>query len=120
MYRIKKELKSKTTIKRNSSVEGETIEKKIRRIMMQGEAIEDGAPLIFVEEKDGVPHETNIRTDRFDLAVEALDSLTRDSLAKSEGGSTPQKDKNNNDDKNKESKKDSGEAAPKDGGKKEG
>ena len=64
----KKTRANKTSIHLNNSQEGETIEMKIRRIMNNKEPIEDGAPLIFTERKDGVIHEYNIRTDRFELA----------------------------------------------------
>ena len=53
--------------------EGETIEQKINRITNNKEPIKDGAPIIFTERKDGVRAEYNIRTDRFDVALDAMD-----------------------------------------------
>ena len=90
--------------------------------MKQGEPIDEGAPLIFVEEKDGVPHQTNIRTDRFDLAVQAMDALTKDSLAKAEGGTVKKGEeapKEKGGDKSTKQGGKGGEAAPKDGGSKD-
>ena len=66
----------------NNSVEGETIENKIERIVTQKEPIKDGAERIYTDRKDGVQPAYNIRTDRFELAVEGMDSIHRSALAK--------------------------------------
>lgn len=52
--------------------------------MKHGEPIKDGAPLVYTERKDGVRPEFDPRTDRFELAVDAMDKVTRDKLAKRE------------------------------------
>lgn len=62
----------KTSLKRNTSVEGETIEQKIERIVNNKEPITDGAPPIYTERKDGVIPAYDIRTDRFELALDAM------------------------------------------------
>lgn len=67
----------KTSIKRNTAYEGECIEKKVYRLFQNGEAIGDDAPLIYTERKDGVLPEYNIRADRFDIALEAMDKGSR-------------------------------------------
>jgi len=74
----------KTSIKQNTSYEGETLEHKINRIVNNNEPITDGAPLIYTDRKDGVKAETNIRTDRFEIAVEAMDAIHKTSMAKRE------------------------------------
>ena len=56
----------------------------MERVINNNEPIEDGAPIIYTERKDGVHAEYNIRTDRFDLAVEATDIISRDKIAKRE------------------------------------
>lgn len=66
-----------TSIRVNKSYEGERIEKKVERYMTNGEAIGDTAPLIFTERKDGVLPAYDIRTDRFDVALEAMDKGSR-------------------------------------------
>ena len=43
--------------------EGETIENKVQRIVLNKEPIEDGAEIIYTEKKDGVLPQYNIRTD---------------------------------------------------------
>lgn len=75
---------SKTTIKTAKTKEGETIESKMRRILNNGEPITDGAPLTYTERKDGVQPQYDIRTDRFELAVDAMDKIHKDKLAKRE------------------------------------
>ena len=75
---------SKTTLIHNDSYEGETIEKKIRRVVNNKEPITDGAPLIYTERKKGVEPQYDIRTDRFEIAVEAMDKVTKAHQAKRE------------------------------------
>lgn len=50
--------------------------------MNNNEAIKDGAPIIYSDRKDGVIPEYDIRSDRFDLAIDAMDKLHSDHLAK--------------------------------------
>ena len=69
-------LESNSTLFINNSLEGESIEAKVCRIVNNGEPISDGAPLIYTERKDGVKEEYNIRTDRFDIALNAMDYVT--------------------------------------------
>ena len=55
--------------------EGEQIEEKVRRIVNNNEPITDGAPIIFTEKKDGVRPEYNVRTDRWDIALDAMNKI---------------------------------------------
>lgn len=71
-----------TSLSVNKSVEGETIEQKVERITQNGEPIKDGAPLIYTDRKDGVQAGYNIRTDRFEVAVEAMDKVHRSDIAR--------------------------------------
>lgn len=68
---------AKTTLNVNTCTEGETIEKKIRRIVNNKEPIKDGAPIVYTERKDGVLPQYDIRTDRFEIAVDKLDYISR-------------------------------------------
>lgn len=70
-----------TTLKVNDSTEGETIEMKVMRIVNNGEPMDDGAETIYTERKDGVIPAYNIKTDRFELAIEAMDVGTRSAYA---------------------------------------
>jgi len=82
MYRKIK--RTESSLKVNNSVEGETIEQKVDRIVNNQEPINDSAPIIFTERKDGVLPEYNPKTDRFEIAVEATDKITATKLAKRE------------------------------------
>lgn len=80
MYNYKKT--QPTTLKVNKSYEGETIEHKVDRILNDKEPITDGAPQIWTERKDGVNPNYNPRTDRWEYAVEAYDTLSRSNQAR--------------------------------------
>ena len=46
--------KNATAISSIETYEGETIEDKVRRVTLNNEPIEDTAPLIYTERKDGI------------------------------------------------------------------
>lgn len=75
-----------TQVKSVPKIEGETIETKVERMVANKEPITDGAPEIFTERADGVMHGFNVRTDRWEVATEAMDALTKSKIAKAEGG----------------------------------
>lgn len=62
--------------------EGETIETKVARITLTKEPITDTAPIIYTEKKDGVLPAYNIRTERFDIAIDAMDKMEAARIAK--------------------------------------
>lgn len=62
--------------------EGESIETKCARILQDKEPITDTAPIIYTAKEDGVLPAYNIRTDRFDVAMDAYDKITRTSAKK--------------------------------------
>lgn len=64
--------------------EAESLEIKIQRIMANKEPITDGAPLIYTDRKNGVQPSYNIRTDRWDVAVEAMDKVSKSYIAQRE------------------------------------
>lgn len=64
--------------------EGESIEQKIERIMSNNEPITDGAPIVYTDAKDGVISAYNIRTDRWEIAAEAMDTIAKNTAAKAE------------------------------------
>lgn len=81
---IRKRITEVTSISRNIAKEGEMLEQKIERILNNGEPITDGAPLMFTEKKDGVVPGYNVRTDRFEVAIEGMDKVTKSNIARSE------------------------------------
>lgn len=80
MYRAN--INSKTSIKVNKSYAGETIEMKMNRIMNNKEPITDGAPMIYTERGEGIKPEHDIRTDRMEVALEAMNYVHGSHLAK--------------------------------------
>lgn len=74
----------------NLTYQADPREVKLRKII-NGESneMEDGVfPTIYTEKKDGVQPEFDIRTDRFEVAIEAIDKInqsTANQIAKSKG-----------------------------------
>lgn len=81
----------------NLTYEAEPREVKLRKII-SGEAsnMEDGVfPTIYTEKKDGVQPEYDIRTDRFEVAIDAMDKInqsTASQIAKNKGETEAVKD----------------------------
>lgn len=84
MYRNYRQNK-KETLKHNKSYEGETIEQKVFRVTNNKEPIKDGAPLTYTDRSEGVKPSYNIRTDRWDVAADAMDKVTKAIIAKRDG-----------------------------------
>lgn len=74
----------------NLAYQAEPREVKLRKII-NGESnnMEDGVfPTIYTEKKDGVQPEFDIRTDRFEVAIDAIDKINQSAanqIAKSKG-----------------------------------
>lgn len=58
------------------------MEQKVRRLVENKEPIKDGAPEIFTQRSEGVISAYNIRTDRWEIATEAMDKVSKSLLAK--------------------------------------
>ncbi|QXP45075.1 hypothetical protein [Microvirus mar40] len=69
-------IKDKHNIQSVETYEAESIETKVRRILDENEPITDGAPIIYTEKADGVKPEYNIRTDRWQIAIDAMDKVS--------------------------------------------
>lgn len=67
--------KTNVKIKCNELYEGESIEEKVRRVVMSKEPIEAISPMIYTERKDGVKPEYDIRTDRWEIAQSAMTTI---------------------------------------------
>lgn len=74
----------RTSISINESDEGATIEHKIERIINNKEPITDGAPIIYTERNEGVLAAYNIRSDRFEIALDGIDKIQKSYQARSE------------------------------------
>jgi len=73
---------SKSRLTSIEKLEGEPIELKIERIVSNKEPISDGAPSIFTERKEGVVAAYNIRTDRWEIAADGMDVVSKSIQAK--------------------------------------
>lgn len=74
--------------------QGESIEDKVKRITENNEPITDGAPIIYTNRDDGVLPAYNIRTDRWEVAQQAMNAVNQANLAKSKNyGKTEKEDK---------------------------
>lgn len=56
---------------------GETIESQIKRMTTTNEPIDGTAPIIFTPRKDGVRPEYNIRSDKWERALENMEQVAR-------------------------------------------
>lgn len=68
-----------------NTVEGRTLEQKIRKMIANGEPLGTGtdqAQIIFQERSAGVEAQYDIRTDRFDVAVDVADKVSKSKAAK--------------------------------------
>lgn len=71
-------IKQKTLFKATEPTElGETLELQIKRIKETNQPIEAGAPTIFTARKDGVIPEYDIRSDKWDRALENMEQVSR-------------------------------------------
>ena len=62
---------------RTALAEGERLELKIDRMTQNNEPIGDSAPLIYTPRKDGVIAAYDIRTDKWDIALDAMEKVNR-------------------------------------------
>lgn len=74
----------------NLTYQAEPREVKLRKIITgESNDMEDGVfPTIYTEKKDGVQPEFDIRTDRFEVAIDAIDKINQsvaNQIAKSKG-----------------------------------
>lgn len=73
---------------RNSTMTGaetyiaESIESKMTRMLNNKEPIKNELPLIHTARTEGVKPEYDIRTDKWEVAAEAMDKITQDKLQK--------------------------------------
>lgn len=80
----RKKITNKTSLSVYNTLEGETIEMKVERIVNNSEPIEDIAPTIYQARKDGVQAQYDVRTDRFELGLDAMDAVEASMIARRE------------------------------------
>lgn len=67
----------KTVIRRNESAVGEPLHISLQRKMENKEKMGTTMPLIYTDRKDGVRPEYDMRTDRFDVAIDATTKIDK-------------------------------------------
>lgn len=73
---IKYKITQKTTIEHNDKKVGETIEQQVQRMVYNNEPISNPVDLIYTERKDGVLPQYDIRADKFDMAIDAMNTAS--------------------------------------------
>jgi hypothetical protein len=86
-------------LKSVEKLEGEPIELKIERIMHNNEPITDGAPSIFTERGDGVLSAYNIRTDRWEVAADGMNVVSKSIQAQRDNKAQKRKETSKEDSK---------------------
>ena len=76
----------------NESTEGQTLEMQVERMVANKEPIKDGAPLTYTERKEGVRMDTDIRTDRWEVAVDAMSKIQKSYSARREERHKPKEE----------------------------
>lgn len=92
-YKVRKP--KQTTLRGRSSVVSEPLERKIERMTQNGEPIDSlpgGGELIYTEKSEGVNPAYDIRTDRFEVALDAVEKVNKSKTAKAKKQAKPQTD----------------------------
>ncbi|AXH74752.1 MAG: hypothetical protein [Microviridae sp.] len=82
IYSIK--ARSKTRMQGRETYEGETLESKIARMLEDNDPITEISERIYGTREEGVIPSTNIRSDRWDAAVDAMDAANQSKIARRE------------------------------------
>lgn len=70
---------------------GETIETTIERLISNGEpTVDANIPLMYTARKDGVQPQFNIRTDKWDIALETADKISQSYQAREKNEDFPE------------------------------
>lgn len=72
----------KTQLERYADTEGESLEQQLRRLNANNEPIPGNVEKIYTPKGEGVIPDYDIRTDRFDIAMQATDKFTASQRAK--------------------------------------
>ena len=81
----KKPIYKKTSLRVNESSEGETLEMKIDRFVNNREPLQEkGVQPIYMERKEGINRAYDVKTDRFEVAIEAMDKVAKSITARRE------------------------------------
>lgn len=79
---MKKNTIKVSTLEKREVYAGEPIERLMERAISNGEKIGSEVGQIFTERKEGVGSGYNIRTDRFEVALDGIDKIQKSQSAK--------------------------------------
>lgn len=74
----------RSVMKSVKRTEGMTMEMMVGRFLNNQIDVEQTQPIVYTERKDGVMAGYDIRTDRFDIAIDAMDKSAKSMTAKRE------------------------------------
>ena len=92
MYKITR--KTITSIEGNESIEGETLEMQIQRMINNGEVLGEEKEMIYTNPSEGVVYGTDIRGDKQEKAIEMTEKVAADVMRRRELKSLAEKQKN--------------------------
>lgn len=77
MYKLKNKIRvnSFKGLMTEEPIIGISIEGKVRQMMDQNEPITDAVPMIYTSKEDGVKPEYDIRTNKWDYAIDAMNEI---------------------------------------------
>ena len=82
MYKVPQ--RTITSIEKNDSVEGETIEQQIQRMINNGEVLGEEKDMIYTKPSEGVVYGTDIRGDKQEKAIEMTEKVAHDVMRRRE------------------------------------
>lgn len=88
-----------TQLKRTTTEEGVSIEQRMRKAIESGEKITDTAEIVYTEKKDGVLPQYDVRTDKWEIAMQAMDAATKSDVAKVKAAQALEEEHDKNKDK---------------------
>ena len=77
MAKFRKIKSNNEYLKTTKSFEGQSLEEKVFNAVNSKAPIEAVAPMVYTERKDGILPETNIRTDKWEVAQEAMTVISQ-------------------------------------------
>ena len=92
---------------RVESYEGQSIEDRCKKLVETGEPIKDTSPLIYTPKEKGVMPQYDVRTDKWEIAQNAMDRVNRERIAK--GQQPPSEEVKKNDTAQGGASKDAGQ-----------
>lgn len=82
---MKTSIPTRSGFRINQSTEGESIIEMTEKMLNNKETVKTSKPIIYTDRAEGVLNAFNIRADRFDIAIEAMDKVQKSYKARRDG-----------------------------------